>query len=123
MLEPLSVAILPLIACQLQAQRCRWQAAPPARADDGFEMRGDLTWRNQPLLLLAPFSLHMTTPRGFPSYRLPMVPGMVAPSPRRTDYKRHSVFDIKQGKHCTAAFVIVTARIAYLSRHIACYHC
>jgi hypothetical protein len=40
----------------------------------------------------------MTTPRGFTNFRLPMVPGMAAPSPRRSDYKRHSVFDIKQGK-------------------------
>ncbi len=39
----------------------------------------------------------MTTPRGFMNARLPMIPGMAAPSPRRSDYKRHSVFDIKQG--------------------------
>jgi hypothetical protein len=45
----------------------------------------------------------MATPRGFTNFRLPMVPGMAAPSPRRSDYKRHSVFDIKQGKHIAPA--------------------
>ena len=49
------------------------------------------------------FAFIMTTPRGFTTFRLPMVPGMAAPSPRRSDYKRHSVFDIKQGKSPSAA--------------------
>jgi hypothetical protein len=49
----------------------------------------------------------MTTPRGFTTFRLPMVPGMAAPSPRRSDYKRHSVFDIKQGESPSKAFCFV----------------
>lgn len=100
MFEPISGSNASTVMCQLRGPSSLSLAAaahsckPSLVASKSTFKRPEFRVWHQP----HSFAFIMTTPRGFTTFRLPMVPGMAAPSPRRSDYKRHIVFDIKQGK-------------------------